>query len=84
VPVTDDVAQLVATLERCRDELHAVPGVVGSGVGLQVDKPVIEVYIAGRGGDDIERLIREIADFDFVLVPESQPAEAQTPEDAKE
>jgi hypothetical protein len=83
--VTDDAAQLVATLERCREELHAVPGVVGSGVGLQMDKPVIEIYVAGRASDDIERAIREIADFEFVLVPESQPAEAQAPdEDGKE
>lgn len=83
--MTDDAARLVATLERCRAELHAVPGVVGSGVGLRADRPVIEIYVAGRGGDDIERVIREIADFDFVLVPESQAAEAQAPdEDAKE
>ena len=81
----NDTTQLVSALDRCRERLHALPGVVGSGVGLRNGEPVVEISVAGRGGDDLERAIREIADFDFVLVPESQPAEAQAPDrDAKE
>ena len=81
----NDTTQLVSALDRCRERLHALPGVVGSGVGLRNGEPVVEISVAGRGGGDLERAIREIADFDFVLVPESQPAEAQAPDrDAKE
>ena len=61
------------------------PGVVGSGVGLRNGEPVVEISVAGRGGADLEQAIPEIADFDFVLVPDSQPAEAHAPDrDAKE
>jgi hypothetical protein len=78
-------AQLLAALDRCRERLHALPGVVGSGVGLRNGEPVVEIFVAGRGGGDLEQAIREIADFDFVLVPESQPAEAQAQDrDTKE
>lgn len=78
-------SELVSALDRCRERLHALPGVVGSGVGLREGAPVVEIYVAGRGDADLERAIGEIADFDFVLVPESQPAEAQAPDrDAKE
>ncbi len=81
----NDTTQLVSALDRCRERLHALPGVVGSGVGLRNGEPVVEISVAGRGGGDLEQAIREIADFDFVLVPESQPAEAQAPDrDAKE
>lgn len=72
-------SELVSALDRCRERLHALPGVVGSGVGLREGAPVVEIYVAGRGDADLERAIGEIADFDFVLVPESQPAEAQAP-----
>lgn len=78
-------SELVSALDRCRERLHALPGVVGSGVGLREGAPVVEIYVAGRGDADLERAIGEIADFDYVLVPESQPAEAQAPDrDAKE
>ena len=72
-----DASELVRALDRCRERLHALPGVVGSGVGLREDEPVVEIFVAGQGSADLERAIREIADFDYVLVPESQPAEAQ-------
>ena len=74
-----DTSELVSALDRCRERLHALPGVVGSGVGLRDGEPVVEIFVAGRGGADLERAIGEIADFDYVLVPESQPAEAQAP-----
>ena len=78
-------SELVSALDRCRDRLHGLPGVVGSGVGLRDGAPVVEIFVAGRGDADLELAIGEIADFDFVLVPESQPAEAQAPDrDAKE
>jgi hypothetical protein len=80
-----DASELVAALDRCRDQLHTLPGVVGSGVGVRDDEPVVEIFIAGEADSELEQEIREIADFDFVLVPESQPAEAQAPDrDGKE
>jgi len=80
-----DTAEMVAELDRCRESLHALPGVVGSGVGLRDGEPVIEIFVAGQGEADLEQAIRKVADFDFVLVPESQPAEAQAPDrDQKE
>jgi hypothetical protein len=80
-----DASELVSALDRCRERLHALPGVVGSGVGLREGAPVVEIYVAGEGDADLERAIGELADFDFVLVPGSQPAEAQAPDpDAKE
>ena len=83
--MTRNVTHLVTALDRCRERLHALPGVVGSGVGLRDDESVVEIFVSGRGDGDLEQAIREIADFDFVLVPESQPAEAQAPDrDAKE
>jgi hypothetical protein len=72
-----DTSQLVRTLDRCRERLHALPGVVGTGVGLRDGEPVVEIFVAGRGDGELERAIREIADLDFVVVPESEPAEAQ-------
>jgi hypothetical protein len=78
-------SELVSALDRCRERLHSLPGVVGSGVGLRDGAPVVEIFVAGRGDADLERAIGEIVDFDFVLVPESQPAEAQAPDrDEKE
>jgi hypothetical protein len=80
-----DATQLVAALDRCRERLHALPGVVGSGVGLLDDEPVVEIYVEGRGDSGLEQAIGEIADFEFVLVPDSQPAEAHAPDrDTKE
>jgi hypothetical protein len=80
-----DTTQLIAALDRRRERLHALPGVVGSGVGLRNGEPVVEIFVAGPGSPDLEQAIGEIADFDFVLVPESQPAEAQARDrDAKE
>jgi hypothetical protein len=80
-----ETTQLLTALDRSRERLHALPGVVGSGVGLRDGEPVVEIFVAGRGGADLEQAIREIADFEFVLVPESQPAEAQASDgDAKE
>ena len=50
--------------------------------GLQ---PVVEIYVEGRGDSGLEQAIAEIADFEFVLVPDSQPAEAHASDrDAKE
>jgi len=73
----DEVSRLVSELDRCRERLHAFRGVVGSGVGLRDGRPTIEIFVAGPGDAELERVIGEIADFDFVLVPDSQPAEAQ-------
>jgi hypothetical protein len=78
--VTLDPSELVSRLDRYRERLHALPGVVGSGVGLRDGEPVVEIFVAGRVEPDLERAIREIADFDFVLVPESEPADAQSPQ----
>jgi len=72
-----EASQLVAALDRCRERLHALPGVVGSGVGLRDGEPVVEIFVTGPGGAELERAIGEIVDFDFILVPDSQPAEAQ-------
>jgi len=80
-----DATHLVAALDRCRERLHALPGVVGSGVGLLDAEPVVEIYVAGRGDSGLEQAIAEIADFEFVLVPDSQPAEAHASDrDTKE
>ncbi len=80
-----DATQLVAALDRCRERLHALPGVVGSGVGLLDAEPVIEIYVAGESDSGLEQAIAEIADFEFVLVPDSQPAEAHSSDrDTKE
>jgi hypothetical protein len=76
----NDATQLLAALDRCRERLHALPGVVGSGVGLRNAEPVVEIFVAGPGDDGLEQAIQEIADFDFVLVPDAQPAEAQDPD----
>jgi hypothetical protein len=38
-------ADLLAALERCRDDLHAIPHVVGTGVGLRNDDSVLQVYV---------------------------------------
>jgi hypothetical protein len=78
--VTLDPSELVRTLDRYRERLHALPGVVGSGVGLRDCQPVVEIFIAEGAEPDLERLIGEIADFDFVLVPDSRPADAQSPQ----
>jgi hypothetical protein len=80
VALMPDATQLVGALDRCREQLHALPGVVGSGVGLLDAEPVVEIYVEGRGDAGLEQAIAEIADFEFVLVPESQPAEAQASE----
>jgi hypothetical protein len=74
-----DASELVSALDRHRERLHALRGVVGSGVGLRGGEPVVEIFVAGRAEPDLERAISEIADFDFVLVPESEPADAQSP-----
>lgn len=74
--------QLLRALDRRRERLHALPGVVGTGVGLRGGRPVVEISVAGPGDERLERAIREIADFDFVVVPHSEPAEAQTSGDA--
>ena len=71
-----DSTQMLAALDRCRERLHALPGVVGSGVGLLDAEPVVEIYVEARGDARLEQAIAEIADFEFVLVPDSQPAEA--------
>lgn len=81
----DEASHLVLELDRCRERLHELRGVVGSGVGLRNGRPTIEIFVAGPGEAELERAIGEIADFDFVLVPESQPAEAQArPNDPEE
>ena len=72
-----DTAQLVRTLDRCRERLHALPDVVGTGVGLRAGEPVVQIFVAGRDDDELRSAIREIADFDFVVVPGSEPADAQ-------
>ena len=82
--VTRDADQLVGALDRRRAELHGLPGVIGSGVGLRDGRPVVEIFVAGPGDADLEQAIREIADFEFVLVPESKPAEAQNPQRDRE
>jgi hypothetical protein len=51
--------------------------VIGTGVGLRDSEPVVEVFVTGPGDVELERAIREIVDVDFVLVPDSEPAEAQ-------
>ena len=80
-----DATQLVAALDRCRDRLHALPGIVGTGVGLLDGEPRVEIYVDGRADGQLEQAIAEIADFEFVLVPDSQPAEADASErDTKE
>lgn len=39
---------------------------------------MIEIYVSGRAEPELERSIRELVGTDFVLVPESRAAEAQT------
>lgn len=72
-----DPTELLIALERCRERLHALHGVTGTGVGIRDAEPVVEIFVTGSGDGELEQAIREIVDFDFVLVPESQPAEAQ-------
>jgi hypothetical protein len=72
----------VGQLDRHRERLHALPGVVGTGVGLRAGEPVIEVYVAGRDDGEHERAIREILDLPFVVVAGSEPARAQVGGDA--
>lgn len=73
---------LLRALDRCRERLHALPGVVGTGVGTHDGRPVVEIFVAGPGDEHLERAIQEIVDVDFVVVPHSEPAEAQPSEDA--
>ena len=63
-------------LDRCRERLHALPGVIGTGVGLRDGEPIVEIFVEGRGDDELERAIGEIVDFKFVVVPQSHPADA--------
>jgi hypothetical protein len=72
-----DTSQLLGKLDRAREQLHALPDVVGTGVGLSDGKPVVQIFVAGRGSGELEDAICEIADFDFVIVSESEPAEAR-------
>jgi hypothetical protein len=44
-PSRPTTADLLAALERYRDDLHAIPHVVGTGVGLRNDDPVLQVYV---------------------------------------
>ena len=77
--VTRDPTELLTALERSRQRLHALPGVIGTGVGLRDSEPVVEIFVTGPGDAELERAIRELVDVDFVLVPDSRPAEAQPP-----
>jgi hypothetical protein len=72
-----EISHLVEALDRCRERLHALPGVIGTGVGLRDGEPIVEIFVEGRGDDELERAIGEIVDFGFVVVPASQPADAQ-------
>jgi hypothetical protein len=73
------VSRLLSALDRSRQRLHALPGVVGTAVGVREGEPVAEIFVAGPGDDELERKISEIVDFDFVVVPGSEPADAQAP-----
>jgi hypothetical protein len=44
-PSRPTTADLLAALEQYRDDLHAIPHVVGTGVGLRNDDPVLQVYV---------------------------------------
>lgn len=77
--LTRDPTELLTALERSRQRLHALPGVIGTGVGLRDSEPVVEIFVSGAGDAELERAIRELVDVDFVLVPDSRPAEAQAP-----
>ena len=76
-----DPSELVSALDRCRQQLHALPGVVGTGVGLRAGKPVVEIFVAGQEARNLEQAVRKIVDFDFVIVPESPIPEAQQREE---
>ena len=71
-----ETSPLVEALDRCRERLHALPGVIGTGVGLRDGEPIVEIFVEGRGDDELERAIGEIVDFGFVVVPQSHPADA--------
>jgi len=75
--MTPETSHLVEALDRCRERLHALPGVIGTGVGLRDGEPIVEIFVEGRGDDELERAIGAIVDFGFVVVPQSQPADAQ-------
>lgn len=79
-----DTTQLVRMLDSRRERLHALPAVVGTGVGLRGDEPVVQIFVAGRPDAELERAIGEIADFDYVIVPDSEPADAQADRQGEE
>jgi hypothetical protein len=56
--VTDPVSRLSELLERRRDELHAIDGVVGSGVGLTGSGDVaIQLFV--RSAQDVANAERQ-------------------------
>jgi hypothetical protein len=56
--VTDPVSRLSELLERRRDELHAIDGVVGSGVGLTRSGDVaIQLFV--RSAQDVANAERQ-------------------------
>lgn len=69
---------LAAVLERHRDALMAIPGVVGVAVGRRDDTPVIQVFVlpAADQGLARRRAAELLADTPMDLVPMQQP-EAQ-------
>jgi hypothetical protein len=71
--------QLLSALGRRRELLHALPGVVGTGIGIRDGRPIVEVSVAGRENSDLETTICELVEFDVVVVFDSPIPTAQAP-----
>lgn len=74
-PSDKSESSVLAALERSRQRIHALPRVIGTGVGLRNSEPIVEIFIAGTGNAELEQAIRDIIGNDFILVPNSEPAE---------
>jgi hypothetical protein len=70
----DRLEELTATLDRHRSELHGLPGVVATGVGLSSDTghpidPVIQVFvISSEDVEEVRRRVQSILPDDAVEI----------------
>ena len=73
LPAVDD---LRAALERCRDRIETIPGILGSGVGLSnAGHPVIQVFVAADSKPQLIEELRGIVPGDFEVIRQEGPAD---------
>jgi hypothetical protein len=71
------VDQLRSVLAERRDQLAALPGVVGWGVGVGVDgQPTIQLFVTAPPADELDAELGRLFDR-FEVIVQSGPAEAQ-------